>query len=353
MVVGFEFRGMPIDVAYSVAIFVETLIHGIYTSLFIAAMSVLLKRSKGKRAPNNSRNWLFPVATILMYIISSFHTVLGFYRFMRAYVLPGAIGWTFFWEFKNWDTFTTNLLVCLITWIGDILVIYRCYCVWNNNLILIIIPLILLAASVAVNVYVLVWFGNPLAYSPHSEIMALNSIYPISLAQNVITTGLITLKIWNQHRNSSASGVVDRSSRLSLLKIVRIIIESAMIYTGQLFILLVLYFRNDTFQYIVQCAIVPSLGIVFVLIALRVHNARQRDVAMGTSVGFIPSAWLRDSDSGIELSQQDSGSVDVEFRVSEVKSDGHQAADPEQAAFASPYPSYKARSIVRQSADVQ
>ena len=94
-------------------------------------------------------------------------------------------------------------------------------------------------------------------------------------------------------------------------------------------------------------------GIVFVLIALRVHNARQRDVTMGTSVGFIPSAWLRDGDSGIELSQQESGSVDVEFRVSEVKSDGHQVADSEQAVFASPYPSNKARSIVRQSADVQ
>lgn len=106
----------------------------------------------------------------------------------------------------------------------------------------------------------MIWFENPLRFSPHSEIMSLNAIYPLSLAQNVMTTGLITLKIWNQHRNSAASGVIDRSSRLSLLKIVRIIIESAMIYTGQLFVLVILYFANNTFQYVVQNAIVPSLG---------------------------------------------------------------------------------------------
>jgi len=145
-----------------------------------------------------------------------------------------------------------------MTWLGDALVIYRCYCVWNNNLPLVILPLLLLGGSIAVNIYTLSWFQHPMDFSRKSEIMSLNAIYPISLIQNVITTGLIALKIWNQHRQSSASGVVDRSSRLSLIKIMRIIVESAMVYTVQLFILIILYFRNDTFQYIVQAAIVPD-----------------------------------------------------------------------------------------------
>ena len=143
---------------------------------------------------------------------------------------------------------------------------------------MVIVPLLLLAGSIGmsvrsslsglsslyvalgVNIYTLLWFSHPLDFGKKSEIMSLNAIYPLSLAQNVITTGLITLKIWTQHRQSSASGVVDRSSRLSLIKIIRIIIESAMVYTIQLCILIVLYFLNDTFQYIVQAAIVPSIG---------------------------------------------------------------------------------------------
>lgn len=113
---------------------------------------------------------------------------------------------------------------------------------------------------IAVNIYTLVWFQNPLAFSARSRIMSLNAIYPLSLIQNVMTTGLITLKIWTQHRQSSASGVVDRSSRLTLIRIIRIIIESAMVYTIQLCVLIILYFRDDTFQYVVQSAIVPSIG---------------------------------------------------------------------------------------------
>ncbi|KAF8184794.1 hypothetical protein BJ912DRAFT_905397 [Pholiota molesta] len=351
MVGTFTLRGISVDLAYSIALFVETLVHGIYTSLFIAAMSVMLKRHQRKSSRNSSMSWIFPVSMIIMYLISSFHTVLGFYRFLRAYVLQPPAGYMFFWEFRNWDTFVNNLLVCLIIWVGDILVIYRCYCVWNNNLILIIVPLLLLAASIGINVYTMIWFDNPLRFSVQSEIMSLNAIYPVSLAQNVITTGLITLKIWNQHRNSTASGVIDRSSRLSLLKIVRIIIESAMIYTGQLFILVILYFANNTFQYVVQNAIVPSLGIVFVLIALRVHNAKQLDAQIGTSVGFIPSAWLRDGDRALKSHNKTaapSTASHSEFPKSKAM------VTLMRQTFGSPtYPPHKTLPIAHQASDLQ
>lgn len=90
--------------------------------------------------------------------------------------------------------------------------------------------------------------------------ISLNAIYPLSLIQNIMTTGLIAFKVWIQHRRSAASGVVNRGSRLSLLKVARIIVESATLYTIQLFVLIILHFRNDNFQFIVQSAIVPSIG---------------------------------------------------------------------------------------------
>lgn len=111
-----------------------------------------------------------------------------------------------------------------------------------------------------VNAYTLFWFTHPLQANDRVAMVLLNAVYPIAFLQNVMTTGLITLKIWNQHRASSATGVVDRSSRLSLSRILRIIIESAMVYTVQLFILIILYFRQDNFQFIFQSAVVPSVG---------------------------------------------------------------------------------------------
>lgn len=323
------FRGINIDVSYTLSIFVETLIHGIYTSLFFSALPVMFKSRTQRLSRKMSSNWIFPVATVLMYLVSSFHVVLSLYRFLRAYVVAPSSGWLYFWEFTQWDTFTNSIVVCIMTWLGDALVIYRCYCVWNNNLPLVILPLLLLGGSIAVNIYTLSWFQHPMDFSRKSEIMSLNAIYPISLIQNVITTGLIALKIWNQHRQSSASGVVDRSSRLSLIKIMRIIVESAMVYTVQLFILIILYFRNDTFQYIVQAAIVPSIGIVFVLIALRVHRARQQDAEVGSSLGVIPTAWLSDHDSAMETSQPDSASMDGRsFPKPEAKNEDIESQQP-------------------------
>lgn len=291
------FHGINVDVAYALSIFVETLIHGIYTSFFFAALPIVFKTGTERPSRKVSSNWIFPVSTVLMYLISSFHVGLSLYRFLRAYVVPPSTGWLYFWDFTKWDTLVNSVVVCIMTWIGDALVIYRCWCVWNNNFPLVILPILLLVGSIAVNIYTLIWFIHPLDFSRKSEIMALNAIYPLSLVQNVMTTGLIALKIWNQHRQSSASGVIDRSSRLSLVRIVRIIIESAMVYTVQLFILIVLTLRINTFQFIVQAAIVPSIGIVFVLIALRVHHAKQQNAEVGSSLGAIPPAWLSDHDS--------------------------------------------------------
>lgn len=114
--------------------------------------------------------------------------------------------------------------------------------------------------ALAVNIYSLVWFQHPFSFNIKSEIRAFNAVYPLNLIQNVLTTGLIIVKIWMQYRRSSAMRVIDRSSRLNLIKIIRIVIESAMIYTIQLLVLITLYFRGDNFENIMGFAIVPSTG---------------------------------------------------------------------------------------------
>ncbi|KAF9479181.1 hypothetical protein BDN70DRAFT_858795 [Pholiota conissans] len=331
----FAYNGMQIDVAFILGAFVEVLIHGIYTYLFIVAMPILWKRTA---ASELRQRWIFPIATILMYILSSLHVALGYYRVMQAYVLPGAPGGTLFFNYNDWGTFANSLVVCLQFRLGDILVIYRCYCIWRQNLIVIIIPLLLLAASTGLNIFVFVWFVNPPKYSRHAEITTINMMYPLSLAQNVITTGLITFKIWNQHRASTIHGAIDRSSRLTLIKVVRIIIESAMIYTGQMFILLVLFLCHNTFQFILQRVIVPSLGIVFVLIALRVHTAKQQAADKETSICFLPSISFSDSETDTKPSQNNRGSTSFMTNVSKVKSGDHDSTSLKQRDVLPTYP---------------
>uniref|UniRef100_A0A8H7XS79 Uncharacterized protein n=1 Tax=Psilocybe cubensis TaxID=181762 RepID=A0A8H7XS79_PSICU len=97
-------------------------------------------------------------------------------------------------------------------------------------------------------------------------------------------------------------------------------VESAMVYTVQLFILMILYFAKSNAQVILQYAIVPSIGIVFVLIAIRVHAAKTATV-YANGMGTIPG-WLEDDDDAIEFSTNASLPPGVvTFRVSDTDRD--------------------------------
>src|SRR4051794_8715820 len=76
-----------------------------------------------------------------------------------------------------------------------------------------------------------------------TEFRLFGTIYPINLAQNTLTTGLITFKIYQQHRRSSAAGV--RAPGLSLVDIMRIFVESALLYTIECLLLIILSLRKS------------------------------------------------------------------------------------------------------------
>jgi hypothetical protein len=94
--------------------------------------------------------------------------------------------------------------------------------------------------------------------------------YPINLAQNVLTTSLIIWKILKQFRLSSSTGLVNMN-RISLITVMRIMVESALIYTVDLIVLIILYFMNSPVQYVFQAAIMPSIG-EEALILVSVHS---------------------------------------------------------------------------------
>ncbi|PPQ89182.1 hypothetical protein CVT25_001150 [Psilocybe cyanescens] len=301
---------------------------GVYVTLFVSSLSVIFKRKSSNRAVFSA--WIFFIGVLLMFIVATLHVALAMYRFIQGYILQvdpkGGIYYLF--DFTRWDSVVTYALLGVMLWLGDALVIYRCYHVWNRNFWVILLPLLLFLGIVGkllsarimshvihdkdllivINASTLYWTTHlfDAHFSPKLMLSLLNAVYPLALTQNILTTGLIAFKIWLQHRTSSAFGVVDHGSRLSLMRILVIVVESAMIYTLQLFILIILYFKQDNVQFIVRSAIVPSVGIVFALIAVRVHIA-QSTSTLGTGLGTLP-AWLDESSGAIERSNQRSSS---------------------------------------------
>ena len=88
----------------------------------------------------------------------------------------------------------------------------------------------------------------------------METIYALALVQNTWTTGLIAWRIWRQERASAVIGLHSTTSQSSLIPIVRIVIESAALYVLELIILIILYALNHNAQFVLQEALVPTVG---------------------------------------------------------------------------------------------
>ncbi|KAF8664205.1 hypothetical protein AX16_000768 [Volvariella volvacea WC 439] len=137
------------------------------------------------------------------------------------------------------------------------------------------------------------WSTRPTQFLPQSLLTTLDVIYPITFVTNVLTTGLIAYRILRQHQHSQRSGIQPSNSRLSLFSVVRIIIESAAVYTLEVLILIILYFLQHRGQFVVQSMIVPTVGIVFSLVAVRLHMTNTQ-TNRNKSTLFNPG-WLDNS----------------------------------------------------------
>jgi hypothetical protein len=90
--------------------------------------------------------------------------------------------------------------------------------------------------------------------------LLLNMAFPVNIAQSCLVTGLITFRIWRQHRASRAAGLSEHGAGLGLLTIIRIIVESTMIFTIQQVVLCILSYFDSPAQWALLGTLVPSMG---------------------------------------------------------------------------------------------
>ncbi|KAL0567722.1 hypothetical protein V5O48_014274 [Marasmius crinis-equi] len=263
-------KNLPLDVAGALAVWFETLVYGIYTCLFFCSFYITLKKGMLHTRPSK----IFFIATIVMYINCTAHVGVNLYRLLRGYVyLRETIGPTnYFNDLGRPDNVTHGVLNALMTWMGDSLVIYRCYLVWDNNILVAILPLLLLIVSIVSNCVALYMFTKvPLGTIFGPDLVHwMNTIYATAFAQNALTTSLIAYRIWNQEKASQRAGIRSGGSGSSLIPVARIVIESAAGYMALLLCLIVLYALNHNGQFVMQEASPPAVGIVFCSISVRI-----------------------------------------------------------------------------------
>jgi len=296
--------GISQDGAVLVAMIVETFFYGILTVLFGFTIRVLAFK------PYAYINKRLLLTSIAMYILATIHLVTDAYRIMDTFVNfrskdGGPIAYI---NALGSPTYLLKSTVyALQTLIGDSCIIYRCFIVWQRNIWVILLPLLLLVSCIVTGAGVLTNFSR---ISPNTEVFSLTkwvaTFFTMSLATNVICTVLISFRIWSVDR---ATGTC-RQSESTLRPVLAVVVESGAIYSASLVALLATFLSHSWAQYIVIDAVTPIIGIVFTMIIVRIGLSVAWQTQSGHAVATLQYN-IPQSSSAFSESQSHSPAVHV------------------------------------------
>ncbi|KAI0710094.1 hypothetical protein C8Q76DRAFT_741007 [Earliella scabrosa] len=280
----------PPDEAKLVSIFVQTLLYGAYTVVFVLTIWVLLSRRRKSRPIQDPMLWIsvvmfamasmvrltthycsnIPIADSLRHAFCMQHIAINFTRIIKAFITfrdaPGGPA-AFFHQLSEFTQIFGSAVYVAQTLIGDSVVLYRCYVVWGGDVRVVAGPFVLLLGCTACGVGILYSFARVV---PEAEIFVAElqhwivAFFSLTLATNIICTSLVAWRIWWMNR-----AIMDFATH-SYHPIIFLILESGAVYSATLTALLILYRTGSWFQYVLLDAISPIVGLVFSMIIIRI-----------------------------------------------------------------------------------
>ncbi|KAK6984157.1 hypothetical protein R3P38DRAFT_3106937 [Favolaschia claudopus] len=305
-------HGITIDRASLIALIVETLNIGISTTLSAATAQLLLQK-----APSALNRHL--LATLgLIWTLCIAHWIIDIVRASQGFIdaPEGAIA--YYELVSNPLEAAKDGVYITVTLVADHFMIYRFFVVWNRNWVIIVLPTLL-------------WFGGAVSGYTVTHLLLLAgegnlfisklapwalSFFSMSLALNVLCTILIAGRIlWTHMRVRTM-----RSGKNYAATALTVFLESAVLYSLSLTVLLVLYDLGLNTQYIMLDWTTSLIGIALSLIIYRLATNSSKSTST-SGVGSRPGG----PNSSYPLT-----SVNVS-RIVEATQDSDKVYDPERS----------------------
>ncbi|KAJ7882622.1 hypothetical protein B0H14DRAFT_3433416 [Mycena olivaceomarginata] len=214
--------------------------------------------------------------SVIMFIVATLHIAMNGYRVITGYVdfgtTPGGPV-AFLGVISSWHHIFKDVMYTLQSLLGDAMAVYRCWILWNRDYRFVILPFCLLLTSATAGSTVTVLFAN---IGPTGSIFDprltnwITVFFSTAVAQNIITTGLMSLRLWQREKRSAQY----RTSRGVFIPILLILVESAGLYLFVETLLLTLYAVNYNAQFILLETVTP--GITFCMITIRISLRSQK-----------------------------------------------------------------------------
>ncbi|KAF8548468.1 hypothetical protein OG21DRAFT_1423003 [Imleria badia] len=287
---------IPLDKAELLSVLLEALLYGFSLLMFGATIWTLLFQ----RSIHQVNRMMFLVACALL-LCSTAHLVIDIIRIMEGFIFyqdsyPGG-PIAYFSEVSQWTFLAKNCVFTAQTLIGDSVVLYRCYLVWQSKLVM-ILPVLLWCAAGGTST------GTLSAYAAsrvtQSGVFAgglslwITSFWATALATNLLTTLLLVCRIWYVDRKCAR---LWSHQKAQLKPILHILVDAGAIYSVTLLAALVCFINHSNGQYVILDMVTPIISITFYMVIIRVglatrasHTTNMRlsvDHSVRTKIGNV------------------------------------------------------------------
>ncbi|KAG2144677.1 uncharacterized protein EDB93DRAFT_1241237 [Suillus bovinus] len=258
-------KGIPLDSAALMSIVLEGILYGFSVLMFIGTIWALTY----KRHMHDINRPITAVAVLLL-VLSTAHMVLGIIQTEEGLAQyrdnfhgrPKA-------SFSRGTYMITGAIFVLQTLLGDGVVIYRCYVVWQTVWV-IILPSILWCDIAATGVYSIYSFSHTTSTSGHVFSQETRewvlAFYASTLATNLLSSGLLAYRIWKIERNIASS----RAMKITTTSILRVVMDAAILYSIALLCTLIGLVCSNNGTLVMLNVLTPIISITFYMVIIRI-----------------------------------------------------------------------------------
>ncbi|KAI0330249.1 hypothetical protein GY45DRAFT_1370957 [Cubamyces sp. BRFM 1775] len=273
--------GLPLDLSAVISTTLEGILYGF--SIFMFGVTLYILKENSRRA-GRDMNYKMVSLSVALLICSTAHMIIDFVRACRGFVFerdsyPG--GPIAFFAQPSESTFVAkNAVYTIQTLLGDGILIYRCYVVWQSWLI-VAFPIVLWFWIAVVGV-LCVQSASVVPMGAGTVFLTtvgrwITAFYASTLATNFFVTILLAYKIWTTNQR------IARMRQGSLLPVVRVVADAGMLYSVTLAAALGCFVQKSNGQYVVLDMVCPIISITFYMVIIRIGLAEsQRSTDLGT-----------------------------------------------------------------------
>ncbi|KAG1851837.1 hypothetical protein DFJ58DRAFT_728720 [Suillus subalutaceus] len=274
-----------LDTASLISTVLEGIIYGFSVLMFIGTMwAMTYKRTM--------RDINRPVAAAAILLS---HMVVRIIRIEYGLVTYHGVPAAYFADVSQETYIIKNSIYVLQTLLGDAVAIYRCYVVWQAAWVIILPSLLWCCVAVtgALSVYGDSQTGSNGIISTKVNVECMGAFCGLTLAANLTSSGLLAYRIWKIERNVSSS----RTSKALTTSIIRVIMDSAILYTIALLATVSGSLCLGTGPFTLIDMLTPVISIAFYMIIIRIAIGQNTHTQILTVRGGMTSETERGSSS--------------------------------------------------------